>query len=1003
MKKNKRLKNVFFLLLVFCAVLSTSAQQTTVSGMVTSTTDGMSLPGVNVIIKGTQSGTSTDFDGNFSIDTEIGSVLVFTYIGYMAQEVTVGNSNTINVVLTEDVSALDEVVVVGYGAAKRSDLTGSVSSVKAEQLSAFPVLDAQQALQGRAAGVSVQSNNGGEPGAPINVTIRGNTSIGASSAPLVVVDGFVGGTYPQPQDIASVEVLKDASATAIYGSRGANGVIMVTTKKGKKGRMTVELNTNYTVQSVSNTIELLNADEFAAYQQQINSNYQQGPARTDWQDLIYQNGHTSNHQLSFSGGSDKINYYISGNYFDQKGIVVNSGFERFSFLSNVDADITDKLKVGFNAFGSRSTKDGVSTQANSGGRGSGDVISIAYRFAPDLGITDENGNYTFNSVGDDVDNPFAIATQTQDRTTTDRYRANFYGQYEIIEGLSFKTTFGWATRNEGRGRFQPSTLITTAGAQGGIGSYQTLKNSNILSENYLTYTTELGKGNFTALLGYSFQKDKTETAFAGAQGFVSNSVSYYDLGGGAVPLFPQSSLSEFELQSIYGRLNYDWDDKYLITLTGRRDGASNFAKNEKYAFFPSGALGWKVSNENFLKENNTINNLKLRYSYGVTGNPSIAPYQSLASYQPIYAVTGGETVNAVVPLQLANPDLKWESSYQSNLGVDLGLWKNRLSLSVDVYNINTKDLILGDSSVPEYTGFLRLEALKNIGEMNNKGVEIVLTSKNIANDNFSWTTDFNWSRNRNTIKTLVGEQDIFLNSAPGHFLLSETHILREGEPVGQFFGYEYKGVYQGGDLPAGTATFGGAESGAGNELFTDIDGDGAITTADRKIIGDPNKDWTAGFNNTLRYKNFDLNVFFQGAAGGDIYSYTLSELASGSSNATKEALNAWTPGNPSNVPSVAVREKRISSRFVYDGSYIRLRNLALGYNFPSTLVKKIGMQSARVSVSGQNLWTITDYPGTDPEVSYRSSGGQNSNVNQGFDYGNYPNVESVTFSLNLKF
>ena len=531
-------------------------------------------------------------------------------------------------------------------------------------------------------------------------------------------------------------------------------------------------------------------------------------------------------------------------------------------------------------------------------------------------------------------------------------------------------------------------------------------NSNILSETYLTYNKEIGKGKLTLLAGYSYQKSRTESSSAGAQGFISNSVSYYNLGSGAVPLTPGSVLTEFEIQSQFGRLNFEYDGKYLITLTGRRDGASNFAKNEKYAFFPSGALGWKVSNEDFLKDNTTISNLKLRLSYGVTGNPSISPYQSLASLLPIYAVVGDQTVNALVPRQLSNPDLKWESSYQTNLGIDLGVFKNRLSLSLDYYNITTKDLILGDSSVPEYAGFFVLNSLKNIGETNNSGLEIAINSRNIDSENFSWSTDLNWSRNRNEIRKLVDDNDIFLDAAPGHFLQDETHILRVGEPVGLFFGYEYQGVNQGGTLPEGTAAFDG-ENAAGNELFTDLNGDGLITTADRKVIGDPNQDWIFGLNNNFRYKNFDLNVFFQGAVGGDIFSYTLLELASGDSNATTEALNAWTPTNTNtNVPSPAVRSKRITSRFVYDGSYVRLKNIALGYNIPSAFAGKLGMDRIRIAVSGQNLLTFTDYPGTDPEASYLSQNNSNansSNVSQGFEYGNYPNIRSYTFSINLKF
>ena len=1003
MKKTRQFKRLLLFLFGFCVVLQTNAQEKTITGKVTSKADGMALPGVNVIVKGSRKGASTDFDGNYSITVSSDkAILSFSYVGYATKEVALSGSKTVNVALEEDLAALDEVVVVGYGARKKSDITGSVSSVKSEEVTAFPVLDAEQALQGRAAGVAVQSNNGGEPGAAISVRVRGNTSIGASSGALVVVDGFVGATYPQPGDIASIEVLKDASATAIYGSRGANGVILVTTKKGKKGKMSIELNTNYAIQSTSNRLDLLNADQYADYQNQITPGYEQGVANTDWQDLIYTTGFAANHQLSFSGGTENINFYVSGNYFDQEGVVINSGFERFSFLSNIDAQINNKLKIGFNTFGSRDTRNGVPTQANTGGRGSGDVISIAYRFAPDLDVRDENNNNTFDRTAGEIDNPFAVATERVDERVTDNYRANFYGEYEIINGLTFKSTFGFSSRNETRGTFTPSTLIASAGNQGGVASIASLKNSNLLSENYLTYVKELGKGNLTALLGYSYQKDRTLTSSAGTQGLASNSVSFFNLGSGSTPLIPQSFLNEFEIQSQFARFNYDYDDKYLITLTGRRDGASNFSQNNKYAFFPSGALGWKVSNEDFLINNDIVSNLKLRYSYGITGNPSIAPYQSLANFTSIYSVVGDQTVNAVVPNQLINPDLKWESSFQSNFGVDLGFFNNKITLSLDVYSIRTEDLILGDSSVPEYLGLLNGEALRNVGEISNNGIEVSLSTRNISTDNFSWTTDFNWARNRNKIERLVDGDDIFLSSAPGHFLQRQTHILREGEAVGQFFGYEFRGVYQGGDFPEGTAGFSGIE--AGDELFTDSDGDGVITTRDRDIIGDPNQDWTFGFNNTFKYKNFDLGVFFQGAIGGDIFSYTFLELASGAGNATTEVLNAWRPDNTdTNIPSVGDRERRITSRFVYDGSYIRMRNIALGYNLPSKVTDKLGLENMRISISGQNLLTITDYPGTDPEVSYRAGGSQNSNVNQGFDYGNYPNIESVTFSLNLKF
>ena len=1008
MKKTNLFKKGLFLVLSFCFALSVSAQQKTISGTVTSQTDGEALPGVNVIVKGTNSGTSTDFDGNYSINvSDANATLVFSYIGYVTKEMKV-SGNTLNVVLAEDLAALEEVVVVGYGSRKKSDLTGAVSSVNSEELTAFPVLDAAQALQGRAAGVVVQSNNGGEPGAPINIQIRGNTSINASSSPLIVVDGFVGATFPQPNDIQSIEVLKDASATAIYGSRGSNGVVLVTTKKGRSGALSIELNSNYSVQNTSNELDLLDANQFAAYQQAINPAYVQGPANTDWQDLLYRTGSIQNHQASFSGGTEKVNFYASANYFKQDGVLINSEFERFTFLSNIDAQVTDKLKLGINVFGSRGAENGVPTQstgetANGGGD---DVVSGSFRFAPDLGVLDENGLNTINGVGDDIDNPVAVATEGVNEVKADEYRANLYANYDIIENLAFKTTFGFSTTNETAGLFRPSTLITTAGGNvGGRAAIANLKETNIISENYLTYNTALGKGQLTLLAGYSYQKETRELFAAGAQTFTSDSFSYRNLSGGAVQLIPTSSLVESEIQSQFGRINYDYDDKYLFTATVRRDGASNFAANEKIAIFPSAAFGWKISNESFLKDNETISNLKLRASYGVTGNQAISPFESLARFDNLYAVNNGQTINAVTPDQPANPNLKWETSNQTNLGLDIGLFNNKISLSLDYYNIDTEDLILADNNQAQFLGFLISRSLRNIGEVNNKGFEINLNTRNISNQDFSWTTDFNLAINRNEVVALGGDIDLFLDASPGYFNLPRTHLLREGEVLGAFWGYDYQGVYQGGDLPAGTALLPGGE--AGDQLFTDVDGSGEISPSDQQIIGDPTPDFTFGFTNNFSYKNFDLNIFFQGVQGGDIMNLTAIQLFNGDSNATTDILNSWTPTNTNtNIPRARLRGKEISSRFVEDGSYIRLKNIALGYTLPSEVVEKLGMQNVRLSLSAQNLFTITNYSGLDPEVSYFGSGGGSSsdaNTTSGFDFGNYPNVRSVNFSVNLKF
>ena len=801
--------------------ISVFAQDTRVlSGTITDT-DDVTLIGVNIFITGTSRGTTSDIDGNYQIEVSTGEVLQFSYTGYESQKITVSSQTELNVVLAVDSETLEEIVVVGYGSRKKSDITGSVATVNSDELNAFPVLDAAQALQGRAAGVVVQSNNGGEPGAPINIKIRGNTSISANSSPLVVVDGFVGATIPQASDIASMEVLKDASATAIYGSRGSNGVILVTTKKGKSGKLSVELNSNFSVSNTANKLDLLNANEFTSYQNQIRANqgnstpYPQGSADTDWQDLIYQNGGTQNHQLSVSGGTDQINFYASGNYFDQKGIVVNSDFERATFLANLDAKVTDKLQLGLNLFGSRGTKNGVATQSDGSVTvGGDDVISLAMRFAPDKPVQNADGSFTTNdAIGDEVDNPFAVATQRVDETVSDNFRANVYASYDLLKNLQFKTTFGLSSENETRGIYQPSTLQVTASAVNGRARVVNAKRTTVLSENYLTYNTELGNGNLTLLGGYSYQKNDTEAFTAAGTGFLSDNFSYFALGTATGLLQPDSRLSQVEIQSQFGRINYDLNDKYLLTATVRRDGASNFAANNKYAIFPSAAFGWKISNEDFLIDNPTISSLKLRVSYGVTGNPSISPYQSLARFASLYASRNGQTVFAITPDQPANPDLKWESSYQTNIGIDLGLIDNRVNLSVDYYNIDTKDLILGNNGIPEYFGFQNDEILTNLGEINNQGFEVSLNTKNIVKGDFRWSTDFNLSVNKNEVAALINDADLFGNAAPSYFSHDRSYVLRVGEEVGLFWGYDYVGVYQGGDLPAGTQTLAGGVAG----------------------------------------------------------------------------------------------------------------------------------------------------------------------------------------------
>jgi TonB-linked SusC/RagA family outer membrane protein len=1025
---NLKFKLAFIALLLFCTA-GFAQQEVTIKGSVTSETDGEPILGANILIVGTTKGTSTDFDGNYQIKASAGDVLQFSYIGFASKNVTVADQKTINVVLSEDASALDEIVVVGYGARKKSDVTGSVSSVKSEELNAFPVLDAAQAMQGRAAGVVIQSNNGGEPGAPISIQIRGNTSINASSNPLIVVDGFVGAVMPQAGDIASIEILKDASSTAIYGSQGANGVVMVTTKKGKSGRMNFEFNSTYSTQTTSNRLDLLNAADFVDYRNQVLSNngsttsYFDDGFDTDWQDVIYRTGSTANHQFSFSGGTDKVDYYASATYFKQEGVLINSAFERISLLSNINAKLTDRFKVGLNLSGSFGKKSGVSTQSDgSAGTGNDDVITLATLFGPDMGVYNDNGSFFFNEQygAGATDNPWAVATQRKDDTEIDQFRANFYADFEIIEGLNFKTTIGLSSKNTFRGRYIPRTLLATEGNTSGnnpINGRAILeedKNSKLLTESFLTYKKEIGKGVLSLLGGISYQKTEDKGFYSEGTGTISDSFSYYGLYS-ATSLINSTSgntyVTEKEIQSQFGRVNYDYDDKYLITATVRRDGASNFAANEKYAIFPSAALGWKVSNEKFLENVESISNLKLRASYGVTGNPSIAAYQSLASYDAIYASSGGETVASFTPFQPANPNLKWESSYQTNFGVDLGLLDNKIKISADFYNIDTKDIIMADASLPDIAGFSNPSILANVGEINNKGFEISINTSNISNENFSWTTDFVLARNKNSVVSLINGIDFFSSAQPSYLGSENTSILREGEEVGLFWGYDYAGVYQGGTLPEGTVSE--ANPVAGDPLFYDIandDGvkDGSLGADDRTIIGNPNPDFTWGITNNFSYKNFDLSLFFQGSQGGDIFNLNQSILTNGDSNITYDLLNSAYSASNTNASQPRVgnnSDRELSSRFVEDGSYVRLKNIAIGYNLPSNVLENLGIDNMRFSLSAQNLLTFTNYSGLDPEVNYSAGDSSNTagNTIRGFDFGSYPTVQSVSLSVNVKF
>lgn len=970
--------------------------------------NGEPLSGATIMEKGTRNASTSDAHGNFEIEVaDAKSVLLISYIGYETMEVEANNKKEITIALSLTNKNMNEVVVVGYGNTKKSDLTGSVASVKSKEITAYPSNTVVQSLQGRAAGVLVQANNG-NPGGSFKIRIRGGTSVNASSDPIFVIDGFVGANLPPPEDIESMEILKDASATAIYGSRGANGVILVTTKRGKPGKTRIEINSSYSAQKEIKRLSLLNGPQFTDYIKEINPTYTPGNNNTDWQDLIFRNGNILNTQLSFSGGTDAIRYYVSGSFYDQDGIVINSSFRRFSVTSNIDFTATDWLKIGINLFAKSSKNSGVRTQELSGGATGTGVIASAYKFGPDQPVFQPDGSYSIGTVGDPVDNPVALANELKNESEGSLYQYNFYADFSIIKNLKFKTTFGEFSNTQRTGQFTPTTLNAGKNVGGEASIAGQIRKSSI-NENYLTYSNTFSiKHTVTAVGGMSYQKFINEDFGARSQSFLSNSVSFWNLSGGSVALPGYSILSESQLASYFGRLNYNFSDRYLFTVNARYDGSSNFSKNHKWAFFPSAAIAWNMHNENFMKNNGVISDFKWRLSYGLTGNQAINPYQTLALFSPVISILDGSTVNAVVPTTIANENLKWETTAQLDVGADIGILRNRITITADYYKSVTSDLLF-NVPLPQYSGYS--SQLKNIGKIENKGFEFAVGSKNFVRK-FKWTTDFNISFNRNKVLELPDGNDIIYSSGPGHLVgVGSSQILRVGQPVGSFYGWIYDGVYQSSDsfIPGG-----GFEQEAGGEKFRDISGkkdangkplfepDGTLNNDDRTIIGNPNPDFIWALNNEFSFKNFDLNFFIQGSQGNDLLSYTLLEadLLSGFGNATEEALKRWSPSNTNtNVPKAfAGRSQRVSSRFVFDGSYIRLKNIALGYNLSDDIIKKLKMQRVRIYLSVQNIATITKYRGYDPEVNYQSS-----NLNAGLDYGSYPNAKSLTAGINIGF
>ena len=996
-----------------------------VSGKVTSES-GEGLPGVNVLVKGTAIGTVTDVNGAYKLQVpDDATTLTFSFVGYLSEDVEIDNRTQIDIIMMPDVTNLEEVVVIGYGTQKKSDLTGSVGSVKSDVLVDRPAASVTEALAGRVAGVDVAMNSG-RPGSATRVRIRGNNSINSSNDPLYVVDGIIGVggiEFLNPNDIESIEVLKDASATAIYGARGANGVILVTTKRGRPEAATVTYNGFVSVGRLARKMDLLNAEEYMLIDRLAFENSEkfdpQGWAQgryqendptdpslsnlfdaegnplydTDWQEEATRTAITHNHQLSIRGGSEKNTYGVFLGYMNQEGIVRTSFLERFNGRLTLDSNVKKWLKVGgnlsFNAFEENridSNVGGLSTL-----RMMAEALPIIPVKYPD-GTWGSNADFPGTEGGD---NPVNILSNQQDLWTRLQVLGNIYFQIDFTENLSLRSSVGLDSWHNKRRFYSGRELNSLSANQQGIAEIRNWRTTYWQNENYLNYSLEINENNrIEAMAGLSWQEFNSEFVFAGAEGFSDDFYQFNNLEIGAVPRPAESDVSQWNLNSYFARVNYTLNEKYLFTVTGRYDGSSRFGRNNRYSFFPSGAFAWRISDEGFFNNLSAISNLKLRASFGIVGNTEIGEFESIARLGTNTAIFGRERFPGTPQGSLANPDLKWERTEQFDIGVDLALFEGRVDFTADYYIKTTKDLLLS-APVPWSTGFSSV--FRNIGSVENKGFEFSLVTRNITGD-FYWETATNFYLNRNEVLALGEENDDIF---PGPWFLGQTNILRVGEPVGSFWGPIRLGTWNT-DEAAQAAEFGRLP---GDLKYLDLNNDGVINGDDHTIIGNNNPDWTMNIANTFRYKGFEFMFDLQFVQGVDVFLMTKHSVEDRQTLANSYAtvLNAWTPENQ-NTPIAQVRrpgagyDTNSDTHWLEDGSFIRGRNVRLLYNFPLAKIENLGLQNLQLYLSGQNLFVITEFTGYDPEFSTYGQA-----FSQGIEFFQYPKPRTFTLGLNVTF
>lgn len=980
--------------------------------------------GANVIVKGSAVGNITDIDGRFTLDISDKDILQISYIGYITKEIPTGKQSSFRIQLSEDTQKIDEVVVIGYGSVKKSDLTGSVSSVKTTELQQTPMTSIDQGLVGRASGVQVTQTSG-MPGAVASIRVRGSSSLQGGNEPLYVIDGFPvysGGGFGNtggktqmsglstvnPSDIESIEILKDAAATAIYGARAANGVVLITTKSGKKGHDLISFEASFGWSNVSKKIDVMGAQEYAKL---VNEAYKNDGVKpyyddnklseialigdgTNWQDEIYKTGLTQTYQLNFSGGDEKTQYAISGNYTDQKGIISHSNFKRYSVRLNLDRKIFKNLTIGTHTTGSHTISNSVATDTG----GEDGTVSGALRMNPILPIYEDEQSKAYTQVnipGVLIPNPVATVNEQKFNNATSRLLGDIYAQWEIIPDLKLKVVAGADIMYLKTNRYTPSNIYQARGmAVANVGVNKTI---NWLNENTITWNKEFNeKHSLNVLGGFTMQQNNSEYVLASSSNYVNDIMTYNNLSAGSIYNKPESNATQWNLMSYLARINYSFDHRYLFSVNARIDGSSRFGSNNKHGFFPSASAAWRISEEAFMEPvKQIISNLKLRTSYGFTGNTEIGVYQSLATLNSYGYVIGNSQVTGFSPNRIPNPDLRWERTGQFDVGIDLGLFNNRLRITTDYYYKKTTDLLY-DVAIPSTSGYQTM--LKNIGSVENHGYELSIESDNLTGP-FSWTTGFNISFNRNNVLELGGEEYKEMSEGDGHLKTGSIRRLIVGQPIGIFYGYRFDGIFQN-EAECKQQKSSTSPIGVGLRRYKDLNGDGKVdANNDREVLGDANPTFFGGLTNTFAYKGFELNVFLQYSVGNKIFNYNAIELETptGNSNVYATLTDRWTPDNPSNIyPKASTnRNVLVSDRFVEDGSYLKLKTLSLSYNFPQIKLKHI--QGVRLYLTGQNLLTWTKYSGYDPEVSYRGA----STLEAGEDFGGYPQARTFMFGVKL--